>query len=163
MESSLFALAQQELMQWLFDERLKSSASIQRGSKGVWQKLDDTPEWNLFYGACNEDKDWVLLRKSDKKKPFKQKGPYSTRQICRFLEMGLCSAQDFIWRAGFKEWKRISLISDFFTHPADTIEDILTQQGRKYTAKKARILRYSPSGSFLDWSEFQNTIQDFYI
>ena len=163
MESSLFALTQQKLMQWLFDGRLKSSASVQKGLKGVWQKLSDTPEWNLFYGGCNEDKDWILLKKKDKEKAFRQKGPYSTKQICRFLEMGLCSAKDFIWKAGFKEWKRISLISGFPTHPTDTIEDILTQQSRKYTPKKARILRYSPSESLLDWSELQKAIQNFYI
>ena len=160
-DSSLFPLTRQELIQQLFDGKLKSSASIQKGLNGAWQKLSETPEWNLFYGSYDKPKNWILLKRRGEKQSFKQKGPYSTTQIRRFLEIGVCESWDFVWRKGFKEWKRISLISDFDCHPSDTIGDILTQQNRRYTAKQARIVRYSPSKIFLDWSELQKNVQIF--
>ena len=158
MDTSLFVLTQEELMQWIFDEKLKPSAKIQKAEERDWQNLSETPEWNLFYGSENEEKDWILLKKSSEKKSFRQKGPYSTRQVCRFLEMGLCFSWDFIWTKGFKEWKRISLVSELSTHPGHTIEDILTQQNRQYKDKKAKMVRYSPSRSFLDWFELKKVV-----
>lgn len=160
-ESSLFTLTRQELMQGLFDGKLKPSVHIQKGLKGVWRKLRKTPEWNLFYGPCKDPKNWILLKRWEEGRSFRQKGPYSTTQIQRFLEMGVCTGKDFIWRNGFKEWKRISLISEFLSHPANTIEDILDIQNRKYTKKQARIVRYFPSRTLLDWSELQKNVQVF--
>ena len=161
MDSSLFSLTRQELIQQLFDGELEPSASIQKGLGGAWRKLNETPEWSLFYGYCGELKNWILLKRQSEKQSFRQKGPYSTTQIRRFLETGVCESGDFVWKKGFKEWKRISLISDFDSHPSDTIGDILTQQNRRYTAKQARIVRYSPSKTFLDWSELQKNVQIF--
>ena len=121
-------------------------------------------------------KQWILLRKkrskelsvasekqrSDKKAshPFQQKGPYSTQEIREFLKTGLCSSRDFVWTEGFKEWKRISLISSFPSHPRETIEDTLTYQQQKNTSQELKILRYSPIPTSLDWSELSKSLQN---
>ena len=152
MDDSLFVLTQKELMQWIFDEKLKPSAYIQRGHKDNWKKISDTNEWSFFYNS--ENSKWIVLKKQSEKNSFRQKGPYSTEQVCFFLRIGCCSAQDFIWREGFKKWNKISLVSEFCTHPADTIRDILIQQIRKYKTGRARIVRYSPSGENQHYPEF---------
>ncbi len=160
-DSSLFPLTRQELIQKLFDGKLKPSVNIQKGLSGAWKKLNETPEWSLFYGSCDKPKHWILLKRQGERQSFRQKGPYSTMQIRRFLEIGVCESRDFVWKKGFKEWKRISLISNFDSHPSDTIGDILAQQNRRYTTKQARVVRYSPSKTFLDWSELQRNVQIF--
>ncbi len=163
MDNSLFALNEKELLQWIFDEKLSPTAQVQKGHKKAWNKLSETSEWKLFYDYSYAEKNWILLKRPGKtKSPFKQKGPYKTSQIVFFLKTGLCSDRDFVWKKNFREWKRISLVSDFSTHPAHTVEDLLTQQNRKYKTQKARMVRYSPSAPSLDWFELQKAVQDFY-
>ena len=154
--NDLFTLTYSELMQWLFDGKLKPTAYMQKGHKNTWQKISESEEWNFFYG--NGDGMWVILKKQVEKNSFRQKGPYSEEQISFFLKIGLCSARDFIWKEGFEKWQRISLIPEFCTHPADTIRDILIQQGRKYKAGRARMIRYSPSGNIQHYPDFQTFI-----
>ena len=163
MGTSLFVLTRKELLRWIFEEKLHPSVQIQIGHQGKWQRLSNTSEWSLFYNDNNINKDWILLKKQDEFPSFKQKGVYSTKQICFFLREGLCSSRDFIWKRGFREWKRISLVTDFSTHPIHTMEDLLARQIRKYKPQKARIVRYSPSGPTLDWFELKKFVQDFYI
>lgn len=184
----VFILTRSELFLMIFDEVLDQTTKIQIADEPVFRNLNETIEWNLMYGFEKDRKIWVLLiqpgrklvhfqkylspekketkseflkRKiKEKKYVFKQKGPYSTKQIAFFLKTGLCSDRDFIWREPFKNWKKISLVSEFSTHPAQTIKDILTQQNRKYIPKKIKMIRYSPSLPSLDWFELQKTAQN---
>ncbi|MDE0119605.1 MAG: hypothetical protein OXM55_06325 [Bdellovibrionales bacterium] len=155
--SSLFILTRKELLKWIFDEKCHPETCIQKGFEGQWQKACDTSEWRLFYDD-NTNKDWVILIKRDGgDRSFKQKGMYSTEQVRFFLKEGLCSPKDFIWKKGFREWRRISLVLKFSTHPMHTIEDILAWQMRKYKLQKPKIIRYSPSApsSILDWGDLK--------
>ena len=164
MDSILFVLTRKDFLRWMFEEKLHPSAQIQIGPQGKWQTLMDTAEWALFYNHSSINTGWSLLSKQGGNPPaFKQKGVYSTKQICFFLREGLCSSRDFIWKKGFKEWKRISLVTDFSTHPIHTMGDILARQMQKYKPQKAQIVRYSPSGTTPDWFELKKTVQDFYI
>ncbi len=185
----VFILTRSELFLRIFDEVLGQTTKIQRAGESVWRSLNETAEWNLICGFEKDKKIWTLLlpvgRKlacfqnylpvkkkqpvpefsnqiiKQKKYVFKQKGPYSTKQISFFLKMGICSDRDFIWREPFKKWKKISLVSEFSTNPAQTIKDILTQQHRKYISKRVKMIRYSPSQPALDWLELQKTVQNF--
>ena len=157
MNRSLFILTETELLQWIFDGKLEPEAQIQKGFKEGWRLLCESPEWKLFHEA-RQDKKWVLLQKKGKTGVFKQKGPYSTAQIRFFLKKGLCYSSNFIWKKGFQEWKRISIISDFSTSPLNTIEDILTHQSRKYKNQKVKIVRYTPSRPSFDWQELQKSV-----
>lgn len=145
--NTLFKLTSKELMQWIFNEKLTSLTQIQKSTKQHWQNLEDMPEWNFFNNPNIKNKKWIMLKKDSQLK-FKKKGPYSTNQICQFLVMGLCFSWDFVWTKNFKEWKRISLVSDFSTHPAHTIEDAITQQNRLY---KSPIINQT-----VCYSRFQN-------
>ncbi len=156
--SSLFILTKKKLLQWIFDEKLLPETCIQKGFEGKWQKACDTPEWQLFYSNSDTNKDWVLLIKREGDRSFKQKGVYSTEQVRFFLKEGLCSPKDFIWKKGFKEWRRISLELKFSTHPMNTMEDILAWQMRKYKSQKPKIIRYSPSNPALDWFELSERV-----
>ncbi len=155
--SSLFILTEKELLSGIFNEILKPGARIQKGRGGEWKKLNESPEWKLFYSDDNTNKDWILLKKQGKSPYFRQKGPYSTGQIRFFLKTGLCDACGFIWKKGFTEWKRISLVADFSTSPARTIEDLLTGQSRKYKNQRVRMVRYSPSAVAPGRAELQKS------
>ena len=157
MDSSLFVLSYREFIQWLFDEKLKSSCQVQKGLGGDWQNLDQTKEGKFFHKDGTENGQWVLLKKC-KGSSFRQKGPYSKKQICFFLKEGLCSSRDFIWKKGFTKWRRLSLVSDFSTSPADTIEDLLIHQNRVYKDRPAKTVRYLPSDSIKEWSGFQKSL-----
>ena len=152
MNNRLFVLTHKELMEWLFNEKLKPKAYMRKSDQSAWQKVSESKEWKCFYG--NEEGEWVILKKQGKEHPFRQKGPYTKEQVCFFLQMGLCSSKDFIWKEGFKSWHRISLVPEFCTHPADTIRDILIQQNRRYKAGRARMVRYSPSGNTQNYPDF---------
>ena len=154
---SFFVVTERELYRHIFDGKITADAQIQKGPKGRPCRLRDTAEWRRFCqpdggkdeatSACAK-KEWVLLTKRPKSGGFQQKGPYSAQQIAFFMREGLCSAKDFIWKKGFTEWKRISLVPGFCAHPAHFIEDVLTQQTRKYrpgAEGRARMVRYSPS------------------
>ena len=156
---SLFILTETELLNSIFNESLKPEVQIQKSPGGNWKKLNESSEWKLFYSDDSTEKDWILLKKQDKSPYFRQKGPYSTKQIRFFLKKGLCDACGFIWKHGFTEWKRISLVAEFSTSPARTIEDLLTGQSRKYKNQKLKMVRYSPSAPApLDWSELQKSL-----
>ncbi len=183
-------LTQNELLGMIFDETLSQTTKVQKEGESDWCDLNETAEWNQFFGTEREQKIWILLKrvkkenlshgvskarsKKDEKKTelegsglkgegkkykFQQKGPYSTRQISFFLKEGLCSDRDFVWKEPFKEWKKISLIKEFFTHPGQTIKDILMQEDRKYKPKRIKMIRYSPSQPPLDWTELQKKVQ----
>ena len=151
MNSSLFILTKTELLQWIFAEKIHPEARIQKGFTSQWEKVSDTSEWQLFYSDSGLNKDWVILLKREGDRSFRQKGVYSTEQVRFFLKEGLCSPKDFIWKKDFKEWRRISVVLPFSTHPMGTIEDILAWQMRKYKLQKPKIIRYSPARSSLDW------------
>ena len=157
MDSSLFVLNYGEFIQWLFDEKLNSSCQVQRGLNGDWENLDQTEEWRFFYKGDTESSHWILLKKC-KDQSFRKKGPYSKKQICFFLQEGLCSSKDFVWKKGFTKWQRLSLVSDFSTAPADTIEDLLIHQNRVYKNRPAKTIRYLPSDSIKEWSVFQKSL-----
>ena len=155
MNSSLFSLTYRELMQWLFEGKLKSLSQVQKGLNSKWRDLKETEEWKFFNNPV-KDENWILLKKS-KNRTFEQKGPYSTEQISFFLQMGFCSSKDFIWKKGFTKWKRLSLVSDFSTSPADTIEDLLIQRNRTYKKRSAKTIRYILSGFPGNWSVFSKS------
>lgn len=157
MDSSLFVLSYREFVQWFFEEKLKSSCQVQRGLNSNWQSLDQTKEWKFFYKGDAKSSPWILLKKY-KDRSFQQKGPYSKKQICFFLQEGLCSSKDFVWKKGFTKWRRLSLVSDFSTSPADTIEDLLIHQKRVYKNRPAKTVRYLPSDSIKEWSIFHKSL-----
>ena len=89
---------------------------------------------------------WILRKNHNK---WKTSGPYYGHELIQFLQSGLCSNQDFMWKPGFKEWKRISLVKGVSTHPGHIMEDILIQQSKKYQIQKPRHVRYLPAYSKL--------------
>jgi len=167
-EDSLFILTQVELMHWIFCEKIPHGALVQKDLGGKWQKLSEISEW-IFFHSPGQDKVWMLLKKihidKESKTIFKQKGPYSTEQISLFLELGICSSKDFIWKEGFLEWRRLSLVPEFVTHPIDTIEDALTLQMRKYQFNKPKIIRYCSDNmfSYIDWAEISSKTDHFSV
>ena len=93
---------------------------------------------------------WIL--KKEENNSWKPTGPYYGKELIGFLQSGFCSDKDFIWKPGFKEWKRISLVKGLSAHPGHVMEDILIQQGRKYQVQRPRNVRYLPSHSITWWT-----------
>ncbi len=60
------------------------------------------------------DRPWVCLqRKSDEGFEFGTSGPFSTEDIRLSLREGVISYNDYVWRDGFGEWRRIGSLEDF--------------------------------------------------
>lgn len=157
-EDILFTLTTNELMKWLFDGKLQPFTQIQKSTQQNWQNLKDTPEGQLFYNS-DKNKTWIILQKNAQKQII-QKGPYNTNQIHKFLELGLCFSWDFIGTKTFKNWKRISVVPHFLTHPAHTIEEILYQQNKLYKVpQKSQSIKYDPSKGAIKWSKLYNIIK----
>ena len=84
---------------------------------------------------------WFLLKRVNKTQSvFNRVGPFSTNQLRQFLKLGECSPTDFVWKKGFKQWKRMSLLSEFPCAPFQTLVDTLAVESRNYKPKRAKIV-----------------------
>lgn len=72
-----------------------------------------------------EDK-WVLLIRieEDKEIRFKQKGPYPTDEIKRYLREGKVSHSDHIWKKGAPKWIPISDVPEFHVNQLNVTEEV---------------------------------------
>ena len=87
---------------------------------------------------------WFVLRRADKNRSvFKRVGPFHTDQLRQFLRTGECSPTDFVWKRGLKQWKRISLLSEFPCAPFQTLVDTLAVESRNYKPSRAKVV-YMP-------------------
>lgn len=72
-----------------------------------------------------EEKWVVLIRiEEDKEIRFKQKGPYPTDEIKRYLREGKISHSDHIWKKGAPKWIAISEVPDFHVNQLNVTEEV---------------------------------------
>lgn len=69
---------------------------------------------------------WVLLIRieEDKEIRFKQKGPYPTDEIKRYLREGKVSHSDHIWKKGAPKWMAISDVPEFHANQLNVTEEV---------------------------------------
>ena len=69
-------------------------------------------------------KSWVLLhRKSPETREFITSGPFTQSEVIEQIKAGKVSYTDYIWRDGFKQWKRINSIDEFVKQPETETTD----------------------------------------
>lgn len=69
---------------------------------------------------------WVLLIRieEDKEIRFKQKGPYGTDEVKRYLREGKVSHADHIWKKGAPKWIPISEVPEFHADKLEVTEEV---------------------------------------
>ena len=82
--------------------------------------LSQQPEFQHFFSKKNG---FTLLKKYQRR--FIQTGSYSKKGVQYFLDKGLISDQDFVWKEGFSSWLRLSICEEFHTNLSSSIEDLM--------------------------------------
>lgn len=100
------------------DGRLRLFDLIYKEGESDWRMALEHPdlrdEFKAQSGASLQDRPWVCLhRKSETGFEFLTMGPYSTAEIQEAVRAGRLSYNDYVWKEGFPEWKRMGGVEEF--------------------------------------------------
>lgn len=100
------------------DGRLRLFDLIYREGEPGWRMALEHPELrDHFKGAEQNDlseRPWVCLhRKSNVGYDFVTMGPYTLAEVQEAIRSGKLSYNDYAWKNGFIEWKRIGSLAEF--------------------------------------------------
>jgi hypothetical protein len=60
------------------------------------------------------DRPWVVLqRRAGQQLDFATSGPFTTEEVRKSIQSGAISYGDYVWKEGFREWKRIGTVEEF--------------------------------------------------
>lgn len=75
---------------------------------------DLRPEFQTSAVQTLKERPWVCLqRKHEASFEFVTQGPFSEEELKRAILAGKLSYSDYVWRDGFKEWRRIGSLPEF--------------------------------------------------
>ena len=142
-----------KILSLLLKNKVNAQTLLYSPQDKKWTALSKRTEFQMFFPKKN-DEQWMLLKKVNNE--FLQSGPYSKKGIQKLLVEGCACDQDFAWKEGWTNWRRLSICKDFHTRLDFTIEDAMDELALRYkdqglTDKKAYLLKRSAAG--LSWKK----------
>lgn len=110
-------VTEDDLRERIREGRIRLFDLIHKEGDAGWRMAMEYPllkeAFNGGAGALKE-RPWVCLqRKNPEDLDFKTTGPFSNEEVRESLLAGRISYNDYAWRTGFAEWKRIGSLEDF--------------------------------------------------
>jgi hypothetical protein len=110
-------LAAEDMRQRIRDGRLRLFDLVFREGESIWKMAMEFHEFRDEFkkNTAAKDRPWIVLQK----KPdgdgseFVTTGPFTRAEVKEAILTGKISYSDYVWRTGFKEWRRISKLEEF--------------------------------------------------
>lgn len=100
------------------DGRIRLTDLVFRDGEAGWKMALEhselRPEFKSTVHETLKDRPWVVLqRKNEASFEFVTSGPYDEPELKKAIMAGKVSYSDYVWRDGFKEWRRIGSLTEF--------------------------------------------------
>lgn len=110
-------LTAEDLKKRIREGRLRLFDLVYRDGEDIWKMAMDFAELREEFKSnqiMTPDRPWICLKKKDRESSeFVTVGPFSVEEIKSAILAGQLAYTDYVWRYGFKEWKRIGIVEEF--------------------------------------------------
>jgi hypothetical protein len=125
-----------------------------------WRPLIEYSEFNKFSELAKSRKTgprnrrplkWVLLERKDKSS-FKQRGPYTSKEVRDFLLRGEIKLSDYLWREGMKEWYRVQTLYEQIMRDTEAFVPSVEPSGEELLKN---VMKEAPDTGFIMDSDIE--------
>lgn len=110
-------LTAEDMRQRIQEGRLRLFDLVFREGEPTWKMAMEFHEFRDEFKKSTpvaKDRQWIVLqKKAGSEGEFVTTGPFSRDEVKEAILAGKISYSDYVWRPGFKEWKRIAKLEEF--------------------------------------------------